>query len=183
MPRKPARKAGKRSKPNPTSDARRETTQSLRGFARFLGVSLAAVQKAIASGRLAASIGRAANGTPYVADPEKAVEEWNSGATKPRPGQAPGSSLVQAQLGVAEQRRDALALANAQKRGELVSAAAAERAAFDCARTVKEAMLNLPDRLASELAGESDPRRVHARLEEEVRLALESLAEVLEHGE
>ncbi len=146
-------------------------------------MSLAAVQKAIASGRLASSIGYAGDGTPYVADPDKAVEEWRAGATKADQRSGPGSTLVQAQLGVAEQRKEALSLANAQKRGELVSAAAAERAAFDCARTVKEALLNLPDRLAAELAGESDPRRVHERLEQEVRSALESLAEVLAHAE
>lgn len=156
---------------------------SLRAFGRFVGVSLAAVQKGIASGRLAASIGRAANGAPYVADPEKAVAEWSAGATKARPGQAPGSTLVEAQLGVAEQRREALSLANAQKRGELVSAAAAERAAREAATIVKESMLTLPDRLAAELAAESDPKIVHARLEQEVRVALESLAEILAHAD
>jgi hypothetical protein len=154
---------------------------SLRAFGRFVGVSLAAVQKGIASGRLAASIGRAANGTPYVADPERAVQEWAAGATKARPGQAPGSTLVEAQLGVAEQRREALALANAVKRGELV--AAAKRAAFDAGRIFKEAVLPIPDRVSAEFAGETDAAKIFARLTEELARALEAAAEVLEHGD
>jgi hypothetical protein len=183
VPRKPARKAARkrtRSKAGPKA----EKHLSLRGLGRSLGVSLTAVQKGIRSGRLtSASIGYTPNGTPYVANPARAVEEWNAGATKADTRQGQTSTLVQAQLGVAEARREGLTIANAQKRGDLVNAAAAQRAAYDCARTIKEAMLNLPDRLAAELAGESDPRKVHARLEEEVRAALEAVAEVLAHGE
>jgi phage terminase Nu1 subunit (DNA packaging protein) len=111
------------------------------------------------------------------------VQEWAAGATKARPGQAPGSTLVEAQLGVAEQRREALALANAVKRGELVSAAAAKRAAFDAGRIFKEAVLPIPDRVSAEFAGETDAAKIFARLTEELARALEAAAEVLEHGD
>ncbi|UNC12872.1 hypothetical protein FE249_00830 [Acidiphilium multivorum] len=44
--------------------------------------------------------------------------------------------------------------------------------AFKVARQVREAMLNIPDRLAAELAAASDPFMVHKRLADEIRQAL-----------
>ena len=62
------------------------------------------------------------------------------------------------------------------KRGELVSAEAVKKEAFNLAKTVREALVNIPDRLANQLAAESDPATIHMALSQELVLALERLA-------
>ena len=62
------------------------------------------------------------------------------------------------------------------KRGELVSADAVKKEAFNLGKTVREALVNIPDRLANQLAAESDPATVHMALTQELVLALERLA-------
>lgn len=179
----------------PAGKARRPRL-SLRGFARQVGVSLAAVQKAIASGRLHSSVGEE-NGTRFIADPVLAAKQWAAGASKPKqpaitsaepdpsedsedPAPSEDVSLVAAQIRVALQREEQLKLKNREERGQLVRASVVKREQFDCARGVRDALLNLPDRLAGELAADSDAASVHARLAAEIRTALESIADLLD---
>ena len=49
--------------------------------------------------------------------------------------------------------------------------------AFKMARLTRDAMLAIPDRLAAEIAAETDTFKVHTRITEEIRKALESLGE------
>ncbi len=49
-------------------------------------------------------------------------------------------------------------------------------AAFTRGRTVRDNLLNIPDRLAATLAAETDVDRVHHLLSVEIRKALEELA-------
>jgi phage terminase Nu1 subunit (DNA packaging protein) len=152
---------------------------SLRALARLLGVSHTAIQKGVATGRLSKSIERG-----KVIDVDLARQEWAAGATKEPPKDAGGGgTLVQAQLEATRERTIGLRLANRLKRGRLVPAETARREAFDCARAVRDAVLNVPDRVAAELAAETDPDRVHARLDDELRKALEAAAEILARGE
>jgi transcriptional regulator with XRE-family HTH domain len=151
---------------------------SLRALAKRLGVSHTAVRKGVESGRLSASIARG-----KVIDVGLARTEWAAGATKEPPKETGGGTLVQAQLEATRERTIGLRLANRLKRGRLVDAETARRDAFDCARAVRDAVLNIPDRVAAELAAETDPDRVHARLDDELRKALEAAAEVLARGE
>lgn len=155
---------------------------SLRAFAKRLNVSHTAVQKAVDSGRLARSIARE-KGRPYVADPALALKEWQAGAAKVRTDVRAPPSLLEAQRRVAVERAHALRMANRQKRGRLIDARTARREAFECARAVRDSVLNVPDRLAAELAAERDAAKVHARLDAELRKALESAAEVLARGQ
>lgn len=67
-------------------------------------------------------------------------------------------------------------LAYEEKAGRLVSAEDVKREAFAVARTVREAILNIPERIAAELAGESDVDRVYQMLVRELTQALASLA-------
>lgn len=60
--------------------------------------------------------------------------------------------------------------------GTLVEAEKVQAEAFRMARLVRDAVLNVPSRLAGILAAESDQRKVHDLLEKELRQALESLA-------
>lgn len=84
---------------------------SLRQYAARRGVSPMAVSRAIKTGRLTASVGRDADGTPRINDPELADREWDQrtdlskapGAVKaraaarppPPPAPAPAADLVQ----------------------------------------------------------------------------------------
>lgn len=178
--RKPARKPTRRRKP---AGGR----ISLRGYARHLGVTLKAVQKAIASGRLKECLGR----DKRIADVALADKEWAAGAAKaangggkqplvaaaaaPTPAPVEGT-LVEAQLRVAAQRADALELANKLKRGELVDAGMVERENFETARMLRDRILNVPERLA-----DLEPA-VRGRIRDELRQALGELAEDLEHA-
>lgn len=159
---------------------------SQRALARRLGVDPKAVRKAIASGRLKASIGRDGK-----LDAAVAAKEWAAGASKPNP-RAPGGqpaagrggpTLTEAQRRVALERAASIRLSNRQKRAQLVPAAEVRRDAFAAARSVRDAVLGVADRVASELAAESDPARVHARLLEELRGALVVAIQVIERGD
>ena len=59
-----------------------------------------------------------------------------------------------------------------QQRGELVPADEVKKQAFQLGRSVREALSNLADRLSHQLAGETDPVRIHQVLTQEHRAAL-----------
>lgn len=60
--------------------------------------------------------------------------------------------------------------------GNLVNANDVQREYFAAARAVRDALLALPDRLATTLAVEADPRRVHELLSAEIEQTLNGLA-------
>lgn len=60
--------------------------------------------------------------------------------------------------------------------GKLVDKTLTEAEAFRIGRLVRDAVLNVPSRLAGILAAESDQRKVHELLEKELRQALEVIA-------
>ncbi len=60
--------------------------------------------------------------------------------------------------------------------GKYVDADDVKVAAFNKARVVRDALLNIPERLAAMLATENDPARVHELLATEIRMALEELS-------
>ena len=62
------------------------------------------------------------------------------------------------------------------KRKELVPAVDVQRESFALGRSVREALANLADRLSYQLAGETDPVRIHAVLTDEHRAALVELS-------
>ena len=64
-----------------------------------------------------------------------------------------------------------------ERSGKLVSRDEVQVAAFNKFRTIRDGMLNLPDRLAAILAAESDPTKVHEILATEIRKALVGFAD------
>ena len=60
--------------------------------------------------------------------------------------------------------------------GRYLDADEVEVAAFNKARILRDALLNIPDRLAAVLAAETDAGKVHAVLSAEIRTALEELS-------
>ena len=157
---------------------------SLRALARKLEVSESAIRKAVRAGRLP-SVAHDRHGRPYVTDAAVAVQEWEQNRTKPGPTNGDGphgrpGTLTEAQIRVAFQREVKLELENLQKRGVLIDAAREKRVDRERAQTVRDSMLNIPDRVSADVAAESDARKVHARLDEEIRKALVTLADLLE---
>ena len=66
-----------------------------------------------------------------------------------------------------------------EKTGQLISKAEVEQAAFNTARTVRDALLNIPDRISAILAAEADEFKVSEILTDEIRQALEILSKQL----
>ncbi|MDE2623767.1 MAG: hypothetical protein KGM83_11320 [Betaproteobacteria bacterium] len=64
-----------------------------------------------------------------------------------------------------------------QKRGELMLVSDHEKTIFNLARLSRDAMLAIPDRLAAELAGISDPFEAHVVLTREIRAAIMAMIE------
>ena len=61
------------------------------------------------------------------------------------------------------------------KEEELVESSLVKRQAFTAARTVRDSLGNIPDRIAIQFAAETDPVEIHRVLTNEIRNALESL--------
>lgn len=62
------------------------------------------------------------------------------------------------------------------KRGELVSADSVKKEAYALAKTVREALVNIPDRVANQFAAEADAQTIHMALSHEIQAALERLS-------
>lgn len=118
------------------------------------------------------------------ADPPSASEsvapELDDDGGEPIP---PGAVPPASPRSIAEERlwnefysRKKLALEVKQKQGELVPIQQVEREWFRLCRTVRDAILNIPNRYAALLASDTDTHSVHARLSLALREALESMA-------
>ncbi len=163
----------------PAADA--TPAMGIRAFARSIGVDDKAVRKAIGTGRIPASVvGRDRKGQPVISDPERARVAWAENAAKPKADSA--GPMVEAQRTVAIERARALKLSNDLKAGGLMPLSDVKREAFESARIIREGLLNLPSRLAPELAAETDPQKVFARLDAEIRAALNAIADALEQA-
>jgi phage terminase Nu1 subunit (DNA packaging protein) len=170
-------------------------------FALIKGCSKPAVSHAVKSGRIAGAV--VEKDEKRWLDRDLALELWNRNTLKthnakvsrPDPVEVkPAKTAKELQARVEQLPDDAIPELNVSrerrehyqaelsklevdaKRGELVSAEAVKKEAFNLAKTVREALVNIPDRLANQLAAESDPATIHMALSQELVLALERLA-------
>lgn len=165
-------------------------------YARRLGVSHEAVRKAVKVGRLAKSVTWGANNKPRLM-PDLADQEWAANTDKaqqrvpavppPRPdppppaaepeqSQEPRTATFQQARTLREAYMARLArLEFEEKSKQLVRADAVKNEAFKVARVVRDNLLNIPDRVAAELANETNQFKVHQRLTHEIRRALEDM--------
>ena len=162
-------------------------------YAKHRGVSPAAVFDAIDKGRLCTSLEKKDSGR-YLIDVNAADAEWaantDSGTgslahIKNRPKEGTNEPVMgddDQPITYAEARaqheRFKARLAELeleQREGKLVEAEVVRKEAFKAARQVRDALLNLPDRVAGELAAETNQFKVHQRLTQEIRRALEDL--------
>ena len=150
---------------------------SLRAYARHRkelglpGGSLSAVQKAVESGRIECL----PDGS---IDPERADLAWESG-TSPRAAAGPGGDSAYLRSRAMREAYEARLkkLAYEERAGSLVDAQAVEKEAFKKAQMIRDSLLSIPARLESILAAESDPVRVRAILDDELRSLLSGLAD------
>lgn len=154
-------------------------------FARSRGISSEAVRKAIGAGRLVNCLSKNEKGRLRI-DPEMADEEWAANtkhhhAPKPQrlaSGDPAGESKPEtANYNASRAKREMYQaelarLEYEEKHGTLVNAEEIKQQAFRIARQVRDGMLNIPDRIAAELAAETDTFAIHKRLTEEIKKAL-----------
>jgi DNA-binding transcriptional regulator YhcF (GntR family) len=157
---------------------------SLRAYARHRGVQLRAVQKAIEYGRITTL-------PDGQIDSDVADEEWARN-TMPKvppptrggsrqeddPDQALGASQYTKARAFREFYQARLAKLEYEERiGKLVSKDEVQVAAFNKFRQYRDAMLNIPDRVAAMLAAETDAAKCYEILATEIRKALNEFAD------
>ena len=149
----------------------------LREYARHRGSALSTVQKAIRSGR----IPKLADGR---IDSDAADAAWKQNTTTYAPpvtrradheedeGAVFGASQYTKARAVREHYQARLAKIEYEERiGKLVSKDEVQVAAFNKFRQFRDAMLNIPDRVAAMLAAEPDPAKCYEILAAEIRKA------------
>jgi phage terminase Nu1 subunit (DNA packaging protein) len=159
-------------------------------YAKHRKCSPEGVFDAIRKGRLQASVTRQESGR-YLVDVELADKEWaantDSGTgslahAKNKPAAEPvavesedGMTYAEARAKHEQFKMRLAELELEQREGKLVEADVVQREAFKAARQVRDALLNLPDRVAGVLAAETNQFKVHQMLTKEIRRALEDL--------
>lgn len=179
---------------------------SLREYSRRRGVSAMAVSKAAKSGRITLVDGKVdvaaadrdwpANTNPgqmaYKAEATAAAAAAIAGEGDPEAGQEltettpEKAAAIEAmgsrtKYGAARATREMYLSRIAEidykkQTGELIAADLVRVAAFKAARTARDSLLSMPDRLAPVLAGESDQFKVHAIMSEEIRRVCNDIA-------
>jgi len=162
-------------------------------YAKHLGVTQPRISQLIREGKLGNAVEK--KGRKTLIDQEKADQHLSDAqiSVKARPrrrkvvkpeekkrviqtGKTDGMSLADAKR-VHEQYKAAQAkLDYERKKGDLVPVDEVRKAAFDRARQVRDALMNISSRTASILAAETDEHEVTEILNREIRQALEGLA-------
>ena len=158
---------------------------SQRAYARHRGMAISTVQKAIDTGR----ISTLENG---LIDSDVADVEWKRN-TKTRANDPVdregdesdvfGAAQYNKARAVREHYQARLAkLEYEQKVASLVSRDEVKIAAFNTMRQFRDAMLNIPDRLAAMLAAETEAAKCYEILATEIRKALNDFADASPNG-
>lgn len=159
---------------------------SIRAFAKMQGVSHTAVAKAIKAGRISTT-------KEGKIDPVLAAEQWeaNTDASKKRDQLGPAAAEPEEAPSKGPRASTAYAVARAIREeyqartarltfeamaGQLVPADKVKLESFQTARLTRDSILNVPNKIAHELAAETDPAKIHVMLTKALNGALEELA-------
>lgn len=158
-------------------------------YAKIRNISKQSVSQAIAEGKLPTAAKKKGQG--YAIDVDIADREWkentNPAMGAPTHAKPKGINLPDENaptgtetLAASKAKRESFMAELARleyelKAGQLVPIEDVKKEAFRTARIVRDTILNIPDRLAAELAAEPNQFNVHKRLSEELRRALEEL--------
>lgn len=164
-----------------------------REFAELKGCTAEAVRLAIRDGRLKNCLHAIPGKKKPLIDPVVAAAEWEANTRhdmrlnaktdirvpfiRAKKDDATAMALNDATRMKEEYQAKLAQLKFEKESGQLVDADAVKAEAFKIARTVRDSMLNIPDRVAAEFAGINSTHEIHTRLTEEIRKALEGLAE------
>lgn len=162
---------------------------SVNEFAKRKGVRVKAVQDGIKNGRI--QITKQKKGFPKI-DWETENQAWEDNRDETqafRSGNSPGlksnapapseNSFAKAKAVRETLTAKILQLDYEEKTGKLVNADEVKVTWFNLARTIRDTLLNIPERISAELAAESDEFKVHKSLQNEIYKVLE----VLSHGQ
>jgi hypothetical protein len=177
---------------------------SVRAFSREIGVDAKTVREAIEKGRLIEALHTDEKTGWIQVDSEIGKKEWeeNRDPAATLAMQLNGNSVEQDELStedsalmndsgsvkdetsfaarraVREYWAGKIAQLNyEEKAATLIEAKTVRKLAFDLGRKMRDSMINIPDRVAVELAAETDHNKIHARLMEEIEIALRTVAD------
>lgn len=161
---------------------------NVKEFSKYMGVGTTTVHGAIKEGRIAAKkVGR----VWVIDDAAKAKRDWlkntdliqarrrNKNIAGEKEVQVPEATGLMS-LGEAQRHNEIYKLKMAELKyneqaGLLVPKETVQKEAFELGRKVRDNILNVPGRVAHELAAEVDPHRVEVQLMRELTQALEEL--------
>jgi phage terminase Nu1 subunit (DNA packaging protein) len=102
------------------------------------------------------------------------------GAVGGQGSEALSTMLLKSRIKTEVERGKLAELDRKRREGELVERSDVEEAAFSNARRVRDALMNIPARVASLYAAETDPQKIHQNLEDEIRTVLIDLIDETE---
>jgi hypothetical protein len=168
-------------------------------FAKLIGVGDSAVFNAIKAGRFVKAISVDVSGR-HLIDAEIGQVEWNQNKRRPSRNSDPeqkkikfsapedldsssegeeSDSIIEHERRLKHYQAEIARLKFEEQSGKLMNGDAVKKQAFKVARSVRDAMLNIPARVSAELAAEKSPFEINRRLEEEIRYALSNLSEAI----
>jgi hypothetical protein len=145
---------------------------SQRQYAVHRGLSRAAVQKAISTGRISTL-------PDGMIDSDRADQAWEQNTVTPA---GDGPKLTRARLMLTLRKAAIADVQYKQLIGEFLPKAEIQVATFNSFRQIRDRMLGIPDRVAGMVAAETDPRKCYTILVDEIRTALQQFAESAEKG-
>ena len=166
-----------------------------RKLTEILGVKASTITHAIKVGRLEPALINPKGTRPVIFDRDKAIKIWEETSTldcariergKLGKGEAETEGGEDAEevpdfyTSRARKEHYNAEIAKIQaetQMQELVPAEVVEKESFALARAVRESLANLADRLSNQLAGETDPQKIHALLTKEHRDCLIELCD------
>ena len=167
----------------------KQNFMSMREYARHRGVVVGTVELAIATGRINVSH---QDGNKKMIDQIQADIDWaantqtkfgghedKESAEVPQSGAAAerlptaSSQLQAARVKKEEQLAKLKELEFNEKSGLVIEKSIVEKVVSKFAANARDALLNLPQRLAAELAAETDPHLIELKLDEELRRVMD----------
>lgn len=150
----------------PKSGPRRGATDGLitvGEYARKHGMTPANISRAIRQGRI--KVLRHDGHRPFF-DEAQADRDWRNRKDEKHSGAIPSLNESKARAEFFKAEKAEVELERIKTR--LVDADLVRRQAFGLARKARDRLMNVPDRIAAEIAAESDARRCHAILAREI---------------
>ena len=169
------------------SNADKTARLSFRAYAKLRGLSPEAVSKAVRLGRIRCHTDE--DGVKYLIQDE-ADKDWEENTDKAfqrkdldeeelerrEPEISVEGSTYSNSRALRESYQAKIARLEYEKlSGSLVPIEEVKAEAFKLSRTVRDAILNIPDRISAQLAAESDQHKVYSILTDELTRALEEL--------